>query len=325
MLDSRTPAIWISNGTGRDGAANRGAPKVGWCWAGNRHTWLGFASAADRHPHGVRHTHELDIGTDVVRKIYVSAAQGEPDREWAALQLLHSRAPDLAPRPLSRCDVDSAGRGRPALVMSRVPGHPLTGLLSDEQTLAFAEALRRLFAVPIPEDFGARANDPTGFSTRIRAWLARAGDFPLCQDPALVRAAIAAARLWLDRNPIDVEWIVDPVVSLGDGNLDNVMWDGAVCRIVDWEECGVSDLAYEVAGILEHASSRLERRLDGHLLLAGLCLSDAQRARVEHYRPLFAAFWLAMLLPGNGAWQRNPRGSTEDQARHVLRLLDRYP
>ena len=47
-LDVRTPALWISNGTGRDGAANRNAPKVGWCWAGNRHTWLGFASAAGR-------------------------------------------------------------------------------------------------------------------------------------------------------------------------------------------------------------------------------------------------------------------------------------
>ncbi|WKV16056.1 DUF5701 family protein [Janibacter limosus] len=47
-LDSRTPALWISNGTGRDGAARKGAPKVGWCWAGNRHTGLGFASAAAR-------------------------------------------------------------------------------------------------------------------------------------------------------------------------------------------------------------------------------------------------------------------------------------
>jgi hypothetical protein len=47
-LDARTPALWISNGTGRDGAARRDAPKVGWCWAGNRHTWLGFASAARR-------------------------------------------------------------------------------------------------------------------------------------------------------------------------------------------------------------------------------------------------------------------------------------
>lgn len=49
-LDARTPAIWISNGTGRDGRERRNAPKVGWCWWGNRHTWLGFASATGRRP-----------------------------------------------------------------------------------------------------------------------------------------------------------------------------------------------------------------------------------------------------------------------------------
>lgn len=43
-FDSRVPALWISRGTGRDGRDNNGAPKVGWCWAGNRHTWLGVAS-----------------------------------------------------------------------------------------------------------------------------------------------------------------------------------------------------------------------------------------------------------------------------------------
>lgn len=47
-LDARTPALWISNGTGRDGRDNHGAPKLGWCWAGNRHAWLGFASASRR-------------------------------------------------------------------------------------------------------------------------------------------------------------------------------------------------------------------------------------------------------------------------------------
>ena len=47
-LDTRTPALWISGGTGRDGKERKGAPKVGWCWAGNRHTWLGFASATGR-------------------------------------------------------------------------------------------------------------------------------------------------------------------------------------------------------------------------------------------------------------------------------------
>jgi len=47
-LDARTPALWISGGTGRDGKHRKGAPKLGWCWAGNRHTWLGFASARGR-------------------------------------------------------------------------------------------------------------------------------------------------------------------------------------------------------------------------------------------------------------------------------------
>lgn len=47
-LDARTPGIWISGGTGRDGKDNKNAPKVGWCWAGNRHTWLGFATTGKR-------------------------------------------------------------------------------------------------------------------------------------------------------------------------------------------------------------------------------------------------------------------------------------
>lgn len=51
--DSRTPALWISNGTGRDGRERKNAPKVGWCWWRNRHTWLGIASAAGRTSHAM--------------------------------------------------------------------------------------------------------------------------------------------------------------------------------------------------------------------------------------------------------------------------------
>ena len=36
--DRRVPALWI---------ADR-APKLGWCWDGNPHTWLGTASAGRR-------------------------------------------------------------------------------------------------------------------------------------------------------------------------------------------------------------------------------------------------------------------------------------
>lgn len=36
--DRRVTALWISEGR----------PKLGWCWAGNPHTWLGSASCAER-------------------------------------------------------------------------------------------------------------------------------------------------------------------------------------------------------------------------------------------------------------------------------------
>jgi hypothetical protein len=36
--DRRVPAMWISGGK----------PRLGWCWAGNPHTWLGSASCGSR-------------------------------------------------------------------------------------------------------------------------------------------------------------------------------------------------------------------------------------------------------------------------------------
>jgi hypothetical protein len=36
--DRRVPAIWVSGGR----------PRLGWCWAGNPHTWLGSASCGGR-------------------------------------------------------------------------------------------------------------------------------------------------------------------------------------------------------------------------------------------------------------------------------------
>jgi uncharacterized protein DUF5701 len=36
--DRRVPALWISGGK----------PRLGWCWAGNPHTWLGSASCGGR-------------------------------------------------------------------------------------------------------------------------------------------------------------------------------------------------------------------------------------------------------------------------------------
>ncbi len=264
---------------------------------------------------GMVHTHDITITGDVVRKCYVSWDEGEPEREWAALQLLAKEAPGLAPLPIERETRD----GRPVVVMSHLPGEPLTDAVSPAQQRALADALRRLFAVPVPEDLGDRANGPAAMKD-VSERLAEDHDVTRCTDPDLVLAAKRRALEWLSVLPIEEP--VDRVVALGDGNLDNILWDGEVCRLIDWEEYGASDLAYEIADLVEHASSRLTRSLDVEGLLAELALDEHQRARVERYRPLFACFWLMMLLPGNRGFDRNPAGSTEDQARHVLALVN---
>lgn len=62
---------------------------------------------------------------------------------------------------------------------------------------------------------------------------------------------------------------------------------------------------------------------DVRALADAVGLDAEARERLEAYRPLWAAFWLAMLLPGNGGWRRNPRGTTEGQARHFMALAAR--
>lgn len=267
----------------------------------------------------MQHTHDIEVGEDVVRKTFVSWADGEPEREWAALQHLDRHAPDIAPRPISRFVADDH---RPGVVMSRLPGEPLTGHVTTLQAKALAALLQRLFSVPVPDGLPVRGNDPLTFCSRIQPRFGHDYDWALCEDPDLVKDAADLAAQWLDSHEQSVDWIVDPVVAVGDGNLDNVIWDGQMCRMVDWEEFGASDLAYEVSDVVEHASSRLEGRLDGEGLLGSLNLSGFQRDRVVGYRRIFASFWLSMLLPGNSAWLRNPPGSVEKQARHVLRLIE---
>ncbi|MEU3794536.1 DUF5701 family protein [Streptomyces fructofermentans] len=51
--DRRVPALWIS----------RKAPKLGWCWAGNPHTWLGMASAGARRAQARQPGHTPATGT----------------------------------------------------------------------------------------------------------------------------------------------------------------------------------------------------------------------------------------------------------------------
>ena len=265
------------------------------------------------------HTHRLTIEERVVRKQFVSWENGEPDREWAGLVTFARHAPGLAPTPIAR-EVEGPD---PVVVMSRIPGTPLgVKRLTPTQVRALTRALRQLFSVPTDPNTPERALGPSVMRSVIREWAAEDYDLGECRDPALVSNALALATAWLASDDPEHDRVADAVLARGDGNLANIMWDGSTCRFIDFEEFGKSDLAYELADIIEHASSRLRGLLDIDLLLGGLNLTASQHSRIAALRKLMATFWLVMLLPGNRGFGRNPAGSTEDQASHVIALLD---
>ena len=257
--------------------------------------------------------HEVSIDGDVVRKRYRRTDRGEPWREWAALVLLDEHAPGLAPRPLSR-ELDP-----PVVVMSRVEGEPLDTVLTPERLAAVVEAYATLFAVPVPPGTPIRHFHPEAFLREVVGWLE--DEHARCDLPDVVRRALARVRAWLADPPAGLDQIRDPVIAQGDAKADNMLWDGARVRLVDFEGFGVGDLAFEVADLAEHISARLPGLRDPDAVVAGFDLEAAVLERVASYRVVLAAFWLLVLLPGNPGHPRNLEGSDRLQASHLLGLL----
>lgn len=267
----------------------------------------------------VQTTHELRIEGDRVTKRYRRWDRGEPDREHAALSLLHRHAPGLGPEPL---ELD---RGEPpTLTMTRVPGRALGAeRLSPAQVAAYARALRRLHgAVPVAEAtaLGVRRSGPAELLEALRTW---AEGLRAVTGGAGVDQVVDEARDWLAGPEADAMSgpLPEQVFSLADGNLGNVLWDGAECRFVDFEDAGLSDPAYEVADAVEHLTAWLDGLVPADLLVAEMGFTTEQKRRLGAYRRLLAVFWLLMLLPGSPGHARNPPGSLERQADRVRTLL----
>jgi len=161
---------------------------------------------------------------------------------------------------------------------------------------------------------------PAAFARRV---LSMAGPARAAPGDALAQQALSAGTAWLARAALDRRRAAgqDAVLGQGDPNLANFLWDGGQVRIVDFEDSGLSDRAFELAVLVEHLSAWPDARLDTEAFLARFSLTGPEKARLTGCRRLAALFWLLMLLPGGPASTRNPPGTLGLQASRLLALL----
>jgi len=248
-------------------------------------------------------THDLAIAGDTVVKRYTSWDRGEPGREWQALTVLHRHHPGLGPRPYS---ADLTG-DPPSVTMSRVPGHPLDGRLDRARLDALELAVRQLWSTPAGE-LPPRRWHPSEAQGVGRSWYAGA------TRPAGIAGEAFDAAVEFFQGPGLADSCGPPVFGHSDSNLANYLWDGGRIRVIDFEDAGWSDPAYELASLVEHLSAR-DTDWAGFL-----DRFDVDAARLRTGRFLAAALWLHMLLPGGRSEARNPPGTLARQARRLLDL-----
>jgi Ser/Thr protein kinase RdoA (MazF antagonist) len=208
--------------------------------------------------------------------------------------------------------------------MERLHGEVLgSAPMTPAQVASLGRALRRLYDVPVSAARAAgvpeRRYGAAELPGELRTWFADEYDLAQCGDPDLVARAVGVARTWLDRQGLPEPRL--RAVGIADLNPANVLWDGERCRLLDFEDGGLSDPAYELADHVEHLAGRLTALYDADALADAVGLTVEGRRRMAAYRCLWAVFWLGMLLPGNSGFRRNPAGTTEAQADHVLALL----
>ena len=260
----------------------------------------------------LQHTHEVAFDGDVVTKRYRASKPGAAEREWRALTLLAEHAPGLAPEPIAF---------EPGVVrMSRLDGEPLRGLpVTGEHLTALAGALAELHAA-VPRPVLREVPVRPWQREAVRDWLRGQGARWRSRDPLADRAVREGLR-WLEGWRPDGSG-VRPVFGGGDGNLANFLWDGGRVRVVDFEDSGRSDLAYELAELAEHVSMWADRAEVGAELVARLELSAAEERRLRGCRRLQALIWLFLLAQDDPDNPRNPPGTFRRQAERVLARLD---
>ncbi|MGF1427091.1 aminoglycoside phosphotransferase family protein [Kitasatospora sp. LaBMicrA B282] len=245
--------------------------------------------------------------------------EGEHEREWRALTLLEEWAPGLAPTLM---EADSSSTA-PVVSMSRLPGTPLRGqTVTTKQLEALAAALTCMHEA-VPRSVAARL-PPRLWNEHqvVRGIRARYAQVHRGDVPAVIRRAAAEGFRWLNRTVLaSARSPSGPVFGQADGNLANFLWDGSRIRIVDFEDSGRSDRAYELAEVVEHVSTWVDTDFAVPRFLDHFDLSRAERRRLLECRRLLALLWLLLLTLQEPQQVRNPPGTAELQAARLRGLL----
>lgn len=239
-------------------------------------------------------THAVELLPDLVIKKFRSFSDGEHEREWRALTLLERYSPGVAPAPIE-ADLSAAP---PTVVMSRLAGSPLRGtciepdqLVSMAQTLtSMHESVPRKAAAELPPRLWNQYHASRGIRVRHE----RLSE----QVPSrVVSQAVAAGMRWFQQSGLETAGEPDapPIFGQADGNLANFLWDGTQVRVVDFEDSGRSDRAYELADVVEHVSVWVDSEFDIARFLGFFDLAGAEAFRLRECRRLFSLLWLLVL------------------------------
>jgi aminoglycoside phosphotransferase (APT) family kinase protein len=249
----------------------------------------------------------------VVVKLYRDG-DGAASSEWRRLGFAQ-RVTAPVPKPIV-ADLESAWFGRPAVVMSHLPGRPdVIPKDTNAWVIALAQALAQLHETPLD---GAAAALPS--PRPAEAWAPRAGE----HDPLTAAASTAIEARLPSLSPARV-------FTHGDFHPGNVLWQrGRISGIVDLGAAGLgarwSELAYCRADVcLLLGPDVADRLADAYSDIVGQSSDDLAvydliwLLNIRHYAKVALG---AYAEQGHAPNRRRSRAYLDEQLRRVLKRID---
>ena len=240
-------------------------------------------------------------GQEAVVKYYLDAGQARGRREFDG-QERFSRL-GIAPRPLW-FDRYPTGLSRQVLVYQWLPGDALVQPTAA-QLLGLANAVAQVHSGD-PTEVRRFSPNPVNLDY---LWQVLAGGLPGLQQWLLAQGATALATALLDLTDAAAQLIaaalplwqgVAPTPIHGDLKLENALDNFGTIVLLDWEQFGLGDAAYDVATFLQMSQAVLDEAAQGLWLESYLSTFDQPglAARVGVYSQILPLQSLTYLLHG---------------------------